>query len=60
MFEDNPTSERELYLLAERKLAAAARDPASGLVPAAERNTREMLVRLLGGLGFERVTVRFK
>jgi Protein of unknown function (DUF4230) len=60
LFEDNPTSERELYLLAERKLAAAARDPASGLIPAAGRNTREMLVRLLGGLGFERVTVRFR
>ena len=59
LFEDNPTSERELYLLAERKLAAAARDPGSGLVPAAERNTRAMLERLLGGLGFERVTVRF-
>ena len=59
LFEDSPTSERELYLLAERKLAAAARDPASGLVPAAERNARAMLERLLRGLGFERVTVRF-
>ncbi len=60
VFEDNPTSERELYLLAERKLAAAARDPASRLVPSAERNTRAMLERLLRGLGFERVDVRFR
>jgi hypothetical protein len=60
VFEDNPTSERELYLLSERKLAAVARDPASGLVPSAERNTRAMLERLLRGLGFERVTVRFR
>jgi hypothetical protein len=60
VFEDNPTSERELYLLSERKLAAAARDPASGLVASAERNTRAMLERLLLGLGFERVDVRFR
>ena len=60
VFEDNPTSERELYLLAESKLAAAARDPASGLVPSAERNTRAMLERLMRGLGFERVDVRFR
>ncbi len=59
VFEDNPTSERELYLLSERKLAAAAREPASGLVPSAERNTRVMLEGLLGGLGFQRVEVRF-
>ena len=59
VFEDNPTSERELYLLAERKLAAAARDTASGLVPSAERNTRVMLEGLMRGLGFERVAVRF-
>lgn len=60
VFEDNPTSERELYLLSERKLAAAAADPASGLVSSAERNTRAMLEGLLLGLGFERVNVRFQ
>lgn len=59
VFEDNPTSERELYLLSERKLAAAGQDPASRLVPSAERNTRVMLDGLLRGLGFERVDVRF-
>jgi len=60
LFEDSPTGERELYLLAERKLSAAARDPASGLGTAAERNTRDMLERLLVGLGFERVSVHFQ
>lgn len=60
VFEDNPTSERELYLLAERKLMAAARDPRSGLVASAERNTRAMLDRLIRGLGYERVDVRFR
>jgi hypothetical protein len=47
-------SECELYLLAERKLAAAARDSASGLVPSAER-TPGMLERLTRGLDYERV-----
>ena len=60
MFEDNPTSERERYLLAERKLAAAARDSRSGLLSSAERNTRAMLERLIGGLGYDRVNVRFR
>ena len=59
LFEDNPTSERELYLLAQRKLAAAARAPGAGLVTSAERNTGTMLERMLRGLGFERVAVRF-
>lgn len=58
VFEDNPSNERELLLLAERKLrAAAAAD--KGVVAAAERNTRAMLESLMRGLGFERVTVRF-
>ena len=58
VFEDSPTSERELYLLAERKLLEAARaDPT--LLRTAERNTRETLTGLLRGLGFERVTIRF-
>ena len=54
LFEDNPTSERELYVLAQRKLAAAARAPGAGLVTSAERNTGTMLERMLRGLGFER------
>jgi len=59
VFEDSPTSDQELFVLSERKLLEAARaDP--GLLRTAERNTREMLQGLLGGLGFERVTVRFE
>jgi hypothetical protein len=50
--------ERELLALAERKLAEAARQSPE-LLAAAERNTRSMLVGLMRGLGFERVTVRF-
>jgi hypothetical protein len=51
--------ERELLLLAQQKLdAAASADPE--LLPAAERNVTQMLRRLAGGLGFERVTVRFE
>jgi hypothetical protein len=59
VFEDSPTSERELLLLAEKKLAAAARAD-GGVLTAAEENTRQMLTGLLRGLGFERVTVGFE
>ena len=58
VFSDNPTSEKELYRVAELRLAdAAAAD--SALTDAAERNTRSMLEGLLGGLGFTTVTVTF-
>ncbi len=58
IFEDSPTSERDLLLLAERKLLAAAReDP--GVLKAAEDNTRAMLTNLLRALGFTDVTVKF-
>lgn len=59
VFEDSPTSDRELLLLAEQKLAAAARAD-GGVLTAAEENTRQMLTGLLRGLGFERVTVGFE
>jgi hypothetical protein len=59
VFDDNPSNERELLLLAERKLEAAARAD-GGVLTAAERNTRAMLESLMGGLGFEQVTVRFE
>lgn len=59
VFEDSPTSDRELLLLAEKKLAAAARAD-GGVLTAAEENTRQMLTGLLKGLGFERVTVGFE
>lgn len=59
VFQDNPTSEKELYVLAERKLSAAARD-GSGLRATAERNTRTMLEGMLHSLGFQHVTVSFR
>ena len=55
---EDANDERDLYLLAAKKLAAAARG-GSGLAQRAERNTRAMLESLLRGLGFERVTIRF-
>jgi hypothetical protein len=58
LFQDNENNERELYLLAERKLLAAARS-GSGLVPRAEENTEAMLESMLRSLGFTSVTVRF-
>jgi uncharacterized protein DUF4230 len=57
--EGGTDDERQMLLVAQRKLdAAAAAD--EELLPTAERNTRAMLERLAGGLGFERVTVRFE
>ena len=58
LFQDNPTSERELYQLAEQKLLAAARDDV-GLLARAEQNTRRMLTGLLRALGFRTITIRF-
>ena len=58
LFGDDAGVERELYPLAEEKLANAARD-GSGLLARAERNTRLMLEGLLRSLGFTRVDVRF-
>lgn len=57
VFSENPTSERELYLLAEEKLATAAKD--GSLAAAAESNTRRMLEGMLRSLGFPEVTVSF-
>jgi hypothetical protein len=58
LFQDNPTSERELYLLAEEKLLVAARTDA-GLLTRAERNTRRTLTAMLHALGYERIEIRF-
>ena len=55
---DNPTSERELYLLAERKMQTAA--ASSGLQAQAEQNTTAMLQSMLKSLGYEQVTVTFR
>jgi hypothetical protein len=58
LFRDDAGLEPELYRLADRKLAAAARD-GSGLLARAERNTRTMLTGLLRALGFTRIDIRF-
>ena len=55
---DNPTSERQLYQLAEDRLERAAIE--SGLVEQAERNTRAMLESMLRSLGYRQVTVTFR
>lgn len=58
VFADSPTSERDLYLAAERRLErAAAADQA--LVERAQANTEAMLRSLLGPLGFTEVEVVF-
>jgi hypothetical protein len=58
IFGDDSGLERDLYPLAEDKLAAAARDN-SGLLERAERNTTVMLEGLLRALGFTTVEVTF-
>jgi len=51
--------QRQLLAQAQRKLDAAAHADRD-LLPAAERNTAQMLRRLAGALGYKRVTVRFQ
>ena len=55
---DDTNEERELLLLAQRKIEEAARKDRA-LLALAERNTRTMLTGMLRGLGFERITIRF-
>ena len=55
---DDAGAKPELYVLAGKKLADAARD-GSGLLARAEQNTRLLLQGLLRALGFTRVEVRF-
>ena len=55
---DETGDDRELYRVAERRLAQAARD-GSGLLARAEQNTRAMLTSLLRSLGFTRIEIRF-
>lgn len=57
LFSDSPTGERELYLLAEQRLEAAAQE--GSLTASAETNTRSMLESLLRSLGFTDVRVDF-
>jgi hypothetical protein len=58
LFQDNPTSEQELYVLAEEKLMEAAEND-SGILARAERNTRLMLLGLFEALGFTSVSIEF-
>jgi hypothetical protein len=58
LFSDESGAQREVYLAAERRLAAAARQ-SGGLTARARTNTRDMLQSLLGALGFRQVVVRF-
>lgn len=57
VFEDSPTGEQELYVLAGTKLDAAARQ--SGLAGRAEESTRRMLTALATSFGYEQITVVF-
>lgn len=58
MFEDNPTSERDLYLRAAKRMEKAARE--SNLVQRAEQNTTAMLKGFLAQLGFQNAIVVFE
>jgi hypothetical protein len=58
VFQDSPTSDQDVIVLAQQKLQEAARADRD-LTASAERNTRQMLEGLLTGLGFESVSVRF-
>ena len=58
LFQDNPTSEQALYVLAQEKLIDAAEND-SGLLARAERNTRLMLIGLCEALGFTSVSIEF-
>jgi hypothetical protein len=56
--DDGGADQQELYVLAERKLAEAARaDPQ--ILRTAEANTKQMLSGMLRGLGFEEITITF-
>jgi hypothetical protein len=57
VFEGDPNRQREVYKLAEERIAAAARD--SGLGERAQENTRKMLEGLLHSLGYQKVTVTY-
>ena len=56
-FAGNPNSQQAVYIAAEQKINAAARQ--SGLTADAERNTRAMLDGMLSSLGFQHITVVF-
>jgi hypothetical protein len=56
-FSSNPNNEQQVYVLAQQKIQAAARQ--SPLLAEAQRNTTGMLTGMMHSLGFQRVTVAF-
>jgi len=56
-FGGNPNSQQQVYILAEKKIAAAAK--ASALVADAQRNTTAMLTSMLTSLGFQHIVVTY-
>lgn len=58
LFDDDGDEQREMLLLAERRIARAAQENPR-LLTLGARNTRTMLTGMLRALGFERITIRF-
>ena len=56
-FSGNPNSQQQVYILAQQKIQAAARQ--SPLLSEAQKNTEGMLDGMLTSLGFQHVTVTF-
>jgi Protein of unknown function (DUF4230) len=56
-FSGNPNSQQQVYILAQQKIQAAARQ--SPLLSEARKNTEGMLDSMLTSLGFQHVTVTF-
>ncbi len=56
-FSGNPNSQQQVYVLAQQKIQAAARQ--SPLLTEAQKNTEGMLEGMLTSLGFTHVTVTF-
>ena len=56
-FAGNPNSQQQVYILAQQKIQAAARQ--SPLLSQAQKNTERMLDGMLTSLGFQQVTVTF-
>jgi len=56
-FASNPNSQQAVYILAQQKIQAAARQ--SALLAEAQKNTQGMLDGMLTSLGFQHVTVTF-
>ena len=59
LFTSSEEDQREIYVIAEQRITAAAQQ-GSGLVARAEENTRAMLESMLRALGFTTVTVSFE